>query len=689
MNNERTIYVDPNRTGNNIFSTIKEAKNYIRTLDKSEGDIIVEIANGIYELSETVVFDERDSGTKNCTIHYVAAKGAHPVISGGRELRTEWKEEGNGIFSTEYHRDKKLRALYVNGKRCYMTEKVIEGKGPAGKYKIEAGSKDWAWTSGTEHSGVILKKGSVELNTRNPEDIELMTQSTWNTTIVCVDSLEKHGQNICARFQMPYGAIAQTLGWGNEYRFRKSNMVYNVFENLNKPGEFYFDKSAGRLYYCPRKNEDINTTCVVVPELETLFDIEGKNTSQRAQNISFEGLTFAYTDWNLFRAGESYGRATNQGAAALTAYAEKDWHEYIYRAYDVGPAAVQISSAQNIVFDGNTVLHTGNEGISVINDAVDIKITNNIIYDTAGAALLIGHPQHEYIGDRGSGFGTHSDKEKYSADKEGACKNTMVCNNFFKNTSRLFWGVAGIMVYMSDGMRFTHNHIENTPYSGISLGWGWWKMNGDKDSVVPGVPSATMKNNIMKNNCFKNTITTLNDGGAIYSIGDMPGTIISENYINTIGSDFSNHAGLIRGIHPDEGSRNIFGEKNVINIDPKYTCIDCGDWGRKRNNTWVNNYSTAESYTTIKTYEPNTIIKNAHYIPNADWDETARAVIASAGISNDLYEKIPKYILSDENEIIKAIPKHKPNIKTIAGISACAAALLAGITAAVVKKLLK
>ncbi len=64
-------------------------------------------------------------------------------------------------------------------------------------------------------------------------------------------------------------------------------------------------------------------------------------------------------------------------------------------------------------------------------------------------------------------------------------------------------------------------------------------------------------------------------------------------------------------------------------------------------------------------------------------------MIASAGISNDLYEKIPKYILSDENEIIKAIPKHKPNIKTIAGISACAAALLAGITAAVVKKLLK
>lgn len=685
------LSVDPSRTpdGQTVFSSVSDAKAYVRTLDKTRGDIVVAIADGVYELDETLVFTPEDSGTPNGRVRYVAAEGARPVLSGGRVVTGDWQDEGGGVFSVELSRDRKLRALYVNGKRAYMTAKVAKGKGATGEVTVTEGEADWAWASGTVHDGVLFEKDAIPADTRNPEDIELMTQTRWNTTIVCVDSLKQRGLRLEAKLQMPYAGIAQTLGWGNEYQFKENNMIYNVFEHLDEPGEFYFDKAGGRLYYWPREGEDLSTAQVVVPTLESIVRIEGESLENRVHDLSFEGLTFAYTDWNLHEVGGSYGRATNQAAAALTAFAEEDWHGYLYRAYDVGPAAVLLTSAERIALSGNTVCHTGNDGVSLVNDVTDTAVTANAIYDTAGAALLIGHPQHMYIGDKASDKGRHSEKEKYDASVEGACGSLTVENNLFKNTSRLFWGVAGVLVYAADGLAFEHNNIENTTYSGLSLGWGWWNMNGDSESVVPGTPSTTTRNLTIRYNKFVNTITTLSDAGAIYTIGDMPDTVISENYIDTIGSAFSNKAYHIRGIHIDEGTQHVYGEKNVIDIDPAYACIDCGDWGKKGNNTWDNNYSTAQSYTTTETYEPGTVITNAHYVPDANWDETAQAVIDNAGVAPEVYAAFSEEARESEMTVMRAIPEYKPNVPLIVGLCVAGAAVLAVCGGCVLRKVIQ
>ncbi len=684
-----TVYVDANAgddgdgTAKKPFNTISKAKEKVRTLDKESGDIEVEIAGGFYEQEETLEFTVEDGGSEGCEIRYVAAKGVYPVISGGKKLSGTWKEEGGGIYSIPLERDKKLRSLYVNGQRCYMTSKQIKAWGGYGSYEIEK-NDGYAWVSGTATAGVKLTAGSIPLDTRNQEDIELMTKTRWNTTIVCVESLENKGAFVGAKLQMPYGAIAQTLGWGNEYQFKEENTVYNVFEWLDEPGEFYFDKAGKTLYYYPREGEDLSEAEVVVPELDTIINIEGENLSSRVKNLSFEGLTFAYTDFSLCEVEGSYGRATNQGAATLKAYAEEDWHGYLYRAYDTDPSAVQIASAENITFTDNEICHTGSEGISLINDVTNAIFTANAVYDTGGSALLIGHPQHAYIGDKNSGKGNHSEKEKYGAEEEGLCKNITVSDNLFRDTSRLFWGAAGVMVYFCHELDFTHNLVENTPYSGISLGWGWWNLNGSEQAVVPGEPCTSMKNNDISRNKFVNTITVLSDAGAVYTIGDMPGTTINENHIDGIGegNDLVYH---IRGIHIDEGTRHVYGEKNVIDIDPDFTCIDCGDWGNKGDNRWDNNYSTSSSYTTTQTYEPGTVITNAHTVEDGQWDETALAVMRAAGIREEYKEKVYSAAV---NDYIKNLPAQaKPSglsAGEIAAIVIGAAVFVAAATALMV-----
>ncbi len=162
-----------------------------------------------------------------------------------------------------------------------------------------------------------------------------------------------------------------------------------------------------------------------------------------------------------------------------------------------------VNSAQHIAFYGNTICHTGNDGLSFVNDVVDSTVSGNLIYDTAGSAFLLGHPQHVYIGDKGSNYGAFSEKEKYDVGVEGACKRIKLTNNSISDTSLMFWGDAGVMVFLAEEFEMKYNHLQNTPYSGLSLGWGWWNMDGSNGAVVPGVPMETTKNNTIMYNTFK------------------------------------------------------------------------------------------------------------------------------------------------------------------------------------------
>lgn len=169
-------------------------------------------------------------------------------------------------------------------------------------------------------------------------------------------------------------------------------------------------------------------------------------------------------------------------------------------------------------------------------------------------------------------------------------------------------------------------------------------MNGTAGSVVPGEPSVTTRNNTIKHNIFRNTITDLGDGGAIYTLGDMPGSVINENYIWGIGTPGTTPY-HIRGIHADEGTQHLHGEYNLIEIRNDLTCVDCGNWGEKGNNTWDNNYSTTSSYTTTGSYEPGTKITNKHVSLEGIWGKDVFEIVKNAGVKCGYFSKIPSELL--------------------------------------------
>ena len=72
----------------------------------------------------------------------------------------------------------------------------------------------------------------------------------------------------------------------------------NAIEMLDRPGEWFLDTAAGKLYYRPRDGEDMARALVIAPALEQLVQIRGAE-GRPVRNVHFVGITFACTDWHI------------------------------------------------------------------------------------------------------------------------------------------------------------------------------------------------------------------------------------------------------------------------------------------------------------------------------------------------------------------------------------------------------
>jgi hypothetical protein len=294
--------------------------------------------------------------------------------------------------------------------------------------------------------------------------------------------------------------------------------VENVYEALSEPGEWYLDRSAGRLHYFPMPDETPETAEVFAPRTEQLLKLVGRPDDEKyVEYLRFVGLTFEHSDWQQPKGGgERFDRPGLDFAAAPQA------------AFNV-PGALSLTGARYCAIEDCTIHHIGDYGVEIVEGCRGNRIVGNEITDLGAGGVKMG-----------------------GADaKEPVLRRTgenRITDNRIHHGGRIFSSAVGVLSIHSFGNTISHNHIHDLFYTGISCGWVW----GYADNV-------SRDNLIEKNHIHDIGHGLLSDMGGVYTLGVQPGTVIRGNLIHDV--EKRNYGGW--AIYPDEGSSHILIENNV------------------------------------------------------------------------------------------------------------------------------
>lgn len=505
----------PFATLEKAFAQVRQLRN---TIAKEQlGAIHIVLKGGIYRLTSTLSLGLEDSGTSTSPTIVEAAVGETPVISGGMSLQG-WQDASSvaglpsvaqgHVWATAIPENiSDFRQFWVNGQKMKRSSTLDDLSLP------RLISVDKA------HGELTVPR--IEQQFQHPEQLEMTIIQDWTTNMLRVKTLQSDGDRSRLTFLDPESSIEFKRPWpilrADATSF-SNHMFYlsNAIELLDHPQEWFRDAEAGKLYYWPRSGETQEGIDAVVPVLETLIKIEG-NKSEKVQNIIFRGISFEHTTWL---------RPSQMGHVGLQA------GQFLYDAYsdDSAPggnvawvgrpaAAVSVTDARYLSFEDCVFQHLGATGLDFVSGTKQMTVRGCAFTDISGTAVLAG-----YFGDEE--FESHM---VYNPkDKSDVCDSIVIDNNYIAHVANEDWGCIGIGVGYASNITISHNELYDTPYSAISLGWGWTK------------DTSCMKNNHIRGNHIHNFSNQMRDSGAIYTLSSQPNSSIENNCIENVGDPLLN-----------------------------------------------------------------------------------------------------------------------------------------------------
>lgn len=572
---------DANGTFLNPIKTIDEAVSRVRL--QKNGNVSVNFMPGEYFVSKALELNENDGGKDGKKVIYKSYdKEAPAVISGGKEI-SGWSPYENGIYFAETRINQDIRQLYIDGFPAQRAR--------SDSVFYASGSWDDTATVYEEDGFVVDSSNFPELI--NPSDAEICYNILWTLQRLPVCGITRSENRYTVKMDQPYYSEAVTMicEGGVQPTPGMQFFVENDLSLLDSPGEFYFDKNSGKIYYYPFPEENLNEVRCFASVTEKLIKAKGSSLESKIKNISFENLVFRYGAYL-----EVNTKGTTSFQAECLAGSNTGINQVDSGAARRLPAQLEFSNAENISFIGCDISCMGSTALCFGDGVVNSYIEGSLFRDNGGSAISIGSFNHTS-----------------KSDPNTLAENITVKNNIITRPGTDFMFCPAVSVYYSRGINILNNDISDTPYSGISLGWGW----GSKVSEA-----LDCKNHVIKNNKIANISRAVRDGGHIYMLGGMENTLVSENFISE-SSDYG-------GIYFDSGSGGITAEENV--------CEKCINWiFGGGTSTFVNvkvNYTDESGYDFSESTERNVTFTKPTVYPQSQWEGKALEIYKKSGIGS-------------------------------------------------------
>ncbi|MGL5929023.1 MAG: right-handed parallel beta-helix repeat-containing protein [Dermatophilaceae bacterium] len=474
--------------------------------DAMQGDVVVNLAGGRYALTETFTLDGQDSGGNGHQVVYRSDPAQPAVLSGGREI-TGWQKQPDGSYRASVPDGTTFRQMWVEGKT------TTRARNPrAGQYK-----RLTSWDDTNERIAVPSDQVPAMADISG---VEIVVKRHWTQHRMRVESIERGPDG--TTWITPEQEESD-ITFHTDHPPRRADQTYfleNAAELLDAPGEFFLDQAADQVTYIPREGETM--TEVYVPSLQTVLDVRGTPASP-VQDVTFSGITVAHGAWTV---------PDTRGFINGQAHVGKNGSGII-------PGAAEVRYANRVLFTRCVFELTGGNGINLDVGSKNVTLDRNTARNLSGQGLV-------------------ADASVTNTTKEvNTVTDITMTNNTVERIGLDYTGSVGIFVGFVSKARVEHNDVSHTPYSGISVGWGW------------EVGDTIMRDNVIRANDVSGAMYLHDDGAGIYVRSKQPNSVISHNYVHGIRrSDWAETSPVV-AVYLDQQAEGFTVSENVLEGNDK------------------------------------------------------------------------------------------------------------------------
>lgn len=426
----QTYYVSPEGSDSNKgassspFKTLGKAKLAVRAALPSAGGVTVYLREGIYRLSSALEFDDSDAGTATVPVTWSAYNNEKVVISGAVELTPTWSTHSGNVLVANIGTGYSFDVLFANGSEQvmarypnYQEDSILQG------YDSDVMNRISGWSDPT--TGFVRGLHNKEWGGNSYK----ITDANG--------SLEWVGDNNRG------GRIH------DEYQ-----MVENIFEELDAPGEWFYDESDGKLYFYPPAILDATTANFEGASAEELIRVVGSSAT-KAGNLVFKNITFTQTHRTLF---------TRDYELLL----RSDWG--VARA-----AAIFLQDAENVTVKNSNFTNLGGNGVFISGYNRGHLITNNEFLEIGATCVnVVGLTSAVRYPSFWDDHKTDIQDVTPGPLTEDYPKDITITYNHMYNMGRYEKQTSGVNLSMSESITVGHNTIHKSPRAGINICDGTW-----------------------------------------------------------------------------------------------------------------------------------------------------------------------------------------------------------------------
>ena len=492
-----TVHVSPNGDNQNdgsswesSVSSLNQAQSLVREwyANGNQGDAMILLDDGEYFVNSSLKILEEDA--KGGKLYIRSRNPNKATISGSKRVdKAEIVEESNeSVFGGKRYWkipcEENINQLYINDNYG------IRARYPNSGEELRILNMDRTLRE------IILDGEDVAKFEEEDFENSVMTVAImWSESYLRVKNLKKNGDfarvQISGEDSFVFAREGLTLRPRCGYHFENSMAFMDVC------GEWYWSNEENCVYYLPYANETLENTTVRIPYTEVLMSVEGELNS-KVSGISFEGLNFKYTKNGIVdgKVGGQANRNDNIETKRISGGIN-----------DGRPvAAMSFEYVDDIRFSGNVFACLGGGAIDFVQGVQNSTVEKNMFRSVGGNGILAS--------------ATAYDINIVSKDERTFIKDVDVSNNYFTDIGWQDYDACAVIFNYGVNVSICHNTISNVRYTGISIGWGW---------VAQTYPFLAGFD--VSYNRLTNCNGLLSDGGPIYTIGCMPNSKITNNYI--------------------------------------------------------------------------------------------------------------------------------------------------------------